>query len=414
MGRVAAMFLHAVQMVRKNVKNYALLSVTMVLSFSGLLAYLMYTDSSLYNQYKDILSRDSNVVLLTDTSNDVNQEKALLDALKQRNLKANYIRQQVLSKPFAFNDTHYIINTVFCIPSHVWELYEVGWTKSYQITWLDNREEVDISLGPNELLIPRSLYHLFAMEHIEEPVYELWLQGRKSNSSGEEIYFPVNCKVVGVIEDGGAVGWSASEDGKSYAWLPIYISQATVEAAAGDANVSYCGRNLILYTDSPATSEQIIRNFGLNYISTYSQQQEAIKEIQIHNQTKSMITLALFILLTINLYGCFTNTLEYRKFEVGVKRAIGASGGSIMGQFLCEGIVVMLCNLILSIALVTDGFLLYKYFYQKSQGITWTISLTSTSAGMFLGVGICLTLLFSTLFAYKSTQVEIVRYLKAE
>ena len=46
---------HAFVMVRKHIRSYALLSVTIVLSFSLLLGYLVYTDTSLYNEYKELL-----------------------------------------------------------------------------------------------------------------------------------------------------------------------------------------------------------------------------------------------------------------------------------------------------------------------------------------------------------------------
>lgn len=414
MRKLIAILIHAVQMVRKNAKSYALLSVTVVLSFSGLLAYLMYTDSSLYNDYKDILSRDSHIILVSDTSNAINKERTLLEVSKREGLKASYVRQQIISRTTNLNESYNISNTVFVIPNHVWGVYESGWTKPYQITWLDGREEKGVSLGLNEILIPRSLYQLLGMDQRDVPTYELWLQAQNSISSGTQIYFPVECRVTGLIEDNGTVRWSTSQEDKLHAWFPSYISQATVEVAAKNADPAYLGRDLILYTDNPAAAEQRIGKLGLSCISTYRQQQDAVRELQLHSQTKAMITLALFVLLAINLYGCFMNTLEYRKFEVGVKRAIGAPGSAIMGQFLWEGILVMLCNLVLSVTLVVDGFLIYKYFYQKAHGVVWTITLSGASIGMFAGVGICLTLLFSALFAYKSTQVEVVKQLKAE
>ena len=414
MRKLIAILIHAVQMVRKNAKSYALLSVTVVLSFSGLLAYLMHTDSSLYNDYKDILSRDSNVIFVPDTSNALNKERALLEVSKREGLEASYLRQQIMSRTTKLNESHNINNSVFVIPNYVWGLYEAGHTKPYQITWLDGREEKGVSLELNEILIPRSLYQLLGMDQKDVPTYELWLQAQNSISSGTQIYFPAKCRIAGLIEDGGVVRWSTSQEGNSHAWFPTYLSQATVEVAAKNADPAYLGRDLILYTDNPAAAEQRIGELGLSCISTYRQQQDAVRELQLHSQTKAMITLALFVLLAINLYGCFMNTLEYRKFEVGVKRAIGAPGSAIMGQFLLEGILVMLCNLVLSVTLVVDGFLIYKYFYQKAHGVVWTITLSGASIGMFAGVGICLTLLFSALFAYKSTQVEVVKQLKAE
>ena len=414
MRKITALLMHVFRMVRKNLRSYALLSLTVVLSFSGLLAYLMYTDSSLYNDYKEVLSRDSNVICVDDTSNDISREQALLDVLERENLGSYYVRQRISSRSAQYGDDHCVVNMVYAMPSYVWGLYEAGGTKPYEVTWLDGRKEPGISLGLNEVLIPRSLYIFLCLEKMDVSTYELWLQGKKNDSTETEIYFPVECRVVGLIEDGGTADWRMSDEKGKTAWFPVYICQSTAEEKSGDVQVSYNGRNLLLYTNKPAETEQKINQLGLACVSTYIQHREATRELQVHSQTKTMITLALFVLLTINLYGCFTNTLEYRKFEVGVKRAIGASKGAIMGQFLCEGILVMLCNLILSVFLVTNGFLIYKYWYQNAYDLVWTITLSGTSVGMFAGVSICLTLLFCGLFAYKSTQVEVVKHLKAE
>ena len=407
------MLVHAVQMVRTNLKNYALLSVTVVLSFSGLLAYLMYTDSSLYNNYKEILSRDSHVIYISNTANDRSKEWALLDALSEQGLQSSYIRQQIFSRSAALDETYLVSNTVFVIPSHVWGIYEAGNTRPYEVTWLDGRTETDISLGMNEIVIPRGLYQLLGMDQKDTPVYELWLQAESSSSSGD-VYFPVECTVTGLIEDNGEIDWYTTSIGQQIATFPVYVSQTTVEVVSGNAEPTYTVRDLLLYTSDPAAAVQRIDQLGLDHVNTYSLQQNAYRELQLRSQTKAIIALALFILLTINLYGCFMNTLERRKFEVGVKRAIGASGGAIMGQFLLEGIIVMLCNLLLSVVLVVDGFLVYKYIWQRINGEPWTITLSGASIGMFVGVGICLTLLFSALFAYKSTQVEVIQQLKAE
>lgn len=413
MKRWFSMLVHAVQMVRKNLKNYALLSVTVVLSFSGLLAYLMYTDSSMYNNYKEILSRDSHVIYISNTANDRSKERALLDALSEQGLQSSYIRQQISSRSAALDETYLVTNTVFVIPSHVWGIYEAGNTRPYEVTWLDGRTETDISLGMNEIVIPRGLYQLLGMDQKDTPVYELWLQAESSSSSGD-VYFPVECTVTGLIENNGEIDWDTTSIGQQIATFPVYVSQATVEVVPGNTAPAYTVRDLLLYTSDPAAAVQRINQLGLDYVSTYGQQQNAYRELQLRSQTKAIIALALFILLTINLYGCFMNTLERRKFEVGVKRAIGASGGAIMGQFLLEGIIVMLCNLLLSVVLVVDGFLVYKYIWQRINGELWTITLSGTSIGMFVSVGICLTLLFSALFAYKSTQVEVIQQLKAE
>ena len=122
----------------------------------------------------------------------------------------------------------------------------------------------------------------------------------------------------------------------------------------------------------------------------------------------------MLFLLGINLYSSFSNALERRKYEIGVKRAIGASGGSIMRQFLTESMLVMLVNIVASILIVVEVLVDYKLYVQLVEGAQWIDSISIHSILMFLVCSVSLTVAFCLLFAYKSTKVEIAQYLKAE
>ena len=78
----------------------------------------------------------------------------------------------------------------------------------------------------------------------------------------------------------------------------------------------------------------------------------------------------------------------------------------------------MLCNIFISMVLVFNGFLWYKYFDAVRMDFNpywkWTIYMSGTSILMFATVTLALTLLFSVIFAVKATQVQVVEYLKAE
>lgn len=54
---------HAAKMLWRHKSSYAMLSVTIVLSFSLLLGYLAFMDSELYNRYKLIFSARKDVVM---------------------------------------------------------------------------------------------------------------------------------------------------------------------------------------------------------------------------------------------------------------------------------------------------------------------------------------------------------------
>lgn len=76
--------------------------------------------------------------------------------------------------------------------------------------------------------------------------------------------------------------------------------------------------------------------------------------------------------------------------------------------------MVMLVNLLLSVALVADVLIIYKiarFWIRQEQ---WIVSISPYSVAMFGVCSVCVTILFSTIFAYMATQVEIGKQLKAE
>ena len=65
MKRLKKSFYNALKMLRKNIRSYVFLSVTIILSLSALLVYLVYTDSALFNEYKEIFKVSSKIAILT-------------------------------------------------------------------------------------------------------------------------------------------------------------------------------------------------------------------------------------------------------------------------------------------------------------------------------------------------------------
>ena len=172
-----------------------------------------------------------------------------------------------------------------------------------------------------------------------------------------------------------------------------------------------------VYSETPEKVAALTKS--MNYTSAYSvyeAQNEAMKEIQAQAGNKAIIACALLVLLGINLYSSFSNAMNERKYEIGVKRAVGASAWSIVRQFLYESLLVMLANVAISIALVVNVGVLYKIFMEWQSGFldTYVLYLTPHSMVIFGACAVTLTVVFSLIFAYKSTQVEIVQYLKAE
>jgi len=68
---------HGTLMMIRTLRNYAMLSMSVVLSFSVLLGYLVYTDSTLFNQYKDVLYKPDGLIAVSGKYGSVGDASAL-------------------------------------------------------------------------------------------------------------------------------------------------------------------------------------------------------------------------------------------------------------------------------------------------------------------------------------------------
>lgn len=68
---------NAGNMVNVNKKNYVFLSVTIIISFSALGIYMFYSDSSIFNEHKEILNVSSKVAFIEYENKDIEKVKVL-------------------------------------------------------------------------------------------------------------------------------------------------------------------------------------------------------------------------------------------------------------------------------------------------------------------------------------------------
>lgn len=54
---------HSAAMIKKTFRNYMMLSITVFLTFTFLLGFLIYTDSGIYNKYKELMGNDYKIIL---------------------------------------------------------------------------------------------------------------------------------------------------------------------------------------------------------------------------------------------------------------------------------------------------------------------------------------------------------------
>ena len=432
--RLFAVLRHAVAMVGRRLKTYAFLSVTIILSFSFLLGYLLLTDSQQYNQYKELFSRRRGdvscaEVVLGQTAGGSGRQKLLYENLNKMENTEYFTAYYVNLGNMVINYDPEMIGmeegtivslgdlNAWCLPDNAWlDLLDVPesfyFPISNEIVWLDARGEEPFRLEADEVVLSEQVYRLLKLDQESEPLFQL----RTDTNINTQL------RVVGYTKATEEADYSQIETwhntpGMILSVKFLYWLDRNGYPLYGENGMVY-SCNYYIYTDSPERVTALLRtlDYNSNTYSVYAAQDAALAQIQAQAGNKAIIACALLVLLGINLYSSFSNAMNERKFEIGVKRAIGASAWSIVRQFLYESLLVMLANVAISIALVVDVGVLYKIFVEWQSGFldTYVLYLTPHSMVIFGACAVTLTVVFSLIFAYKSTQVEIVQYLKAE
>lgn len=414
---------HSLTMVGRTLRSYMLLSVTIVLSFSLLLGYLGFVDSEIYNEYKHIFQINRGILKVNDGLENTAKFDALLEKVSEMDDTCFYTVYDAFPH---MSDGKFITDegitlpprqiTIFYLSGYVWEfIRHTG--EQYDLQWIDGREHDGVDLRPGEAVLDLATFYALGLNEMEEPIYTFHFR----TNGGERLDTTV--KIVGIVDLGGSF-FKETAEGLDYNddYFPMLLLPMA-GTAFEDIAVLNQTRYAVFYSENPEKIYQLATDIGFELALSDSvyRWQDAVREtIMTRKSTKALITCAMLLILGINLYSSFSNALSERKFEIGVKRAIGASRFSIVRQFLYESMIVMVVNILISVALVVDVGLVFRLVMQSTAGpnnpfyYTYTLYLSPHSVGMFLTCSLTLTVVFSLIFAYKSTQVQVIDYLKAE
>jgi len=216
-------------------------------------------------------------------------------------------------------------------------------------------------------------------------------------------------KVVGIISN-HTESISDTSSGVTTHFCDVYMSRDLI------TDYSYNYSEMEVCINSPYINQvtQLVRSLGMEVITTDFFQRQAVDQIRNQIVLKGSIVIIMFTLLGLNLYSSFSNVLKERRYEIGVKRAVGASKKDIITQFFFEGIFVMGANICATIILILNLAVFYKLIQRVIYNSQWIITLNTHSITLFALCAITLSLTSSLVFAFQSTQVEIIKHIKAE
>ncbi len=393
------------KMVAVNIREYALLSVTIIISFSALGIYMLYTDSSIFNEYKDALKVSSKVAFVSYGREDKEKAKALENSIAKMKNSYCYISGEMSGIEMAGTGKGFsgsaVVN-IHIIPNNVWGYYYDIYNRVEMKTGNKN-----ISVKGNSAIVSEGLYNI--IKDRKDGNGDLYLKLPIATRNGESAYSQF--LVSGICNDYDLEDTfyndKSSQKDKYY---EVFISYDAFKDGFDD----YTELKMSIYTDQVKEVENMAKDLGLNVNSALSEKDAMNEQFIASIKVREGITIGLLFLLGVNLLSCFSNALNERKFEVSVRRAIGASRGNVIFQFFAEGIIVMLVDILISIATIMIsmcGIKLYKWFAEYQ---VWSIRITSYSVITLVICSVFLSLFFSVLFAVMSSRVEIVKYLKCE
>ena len=400
-------------MVMRNIKSYMLLSITIVISFTILLGYLIYIDSSTYNEYKEVLASDPNICMSSDY-NSIKDVQTLTNMIDENIQDAYYYTYYSSSAVFnIYNDLHVSITFLprISVPFYRENIIETDddfYLSAKEVKIIKGKEFSQ--LNSNEVIIDQALYTAFGSKELP---FEMNMPVQFDNGGlADTVYYKVN--VVGICEGVNDVTnhFYYNDEGNIEGVGYIYASNELIADVDRELFNSYY--NIFIYSKESNKIEHYMNQLGMITYSVSSTINSVKKEILIQKQTKLIVLSVLLVVLGVNMFGSLENVISKREYEIGIKRAIGASMKSIMLQFLFESIILLLIDIMLSLFITSIIVIGYKLWIYLMNGEKWIMYLSGYSLGMYLISAIAITVVYSFILSYKASRVEIIGQLKAE
>lgn len=395
-------------MLMRNMRSYKNLSITVVFSFMILAGYLIYSDSKIYNNYKTVKTFPDNVLGIDKENGEGSIEK-IKNAINVNKIEADYYTyNQINLKLREYGDRLWL--TLKTVPEGEKSMFihaasgGVLGMKEVRVTYCDESRK---SLLGNEAVIEKSFY-----EALGKPDMPFEFSTEYINYNGKADCFVMT--VVGIFDCDGMyelkydddLGWS----GEAY----VYICEEGLDIGNFDERYSTRSGIIIVSEYLEQVEEIVNRYIDTACFTAYKNYMEEADVKRKNASDKAIISTMLVMILGINLYGCFANVISERKYEIGVKRALGASKFNIVVQFMAESFVLLAADIFIAIDMVLvlfSGYKLYRYIKQSEM---WIIYVSGYSAAIFFVCAIGITVFLSIILSYKATQVEIAEELKAE
>ena len=157
--------------------------------------------------------------------------------------------------------------------------------------------------------------------------------------------------IIGVVRTGGGILESMMG---GYIPTFLYAPYTTIQANSGTDSFSQIAVKIIPGHDSDAAGESIIKALerinnlsGAYMFTNLSRQKENIDNIiKIFTIVLTSVGVVSLLVAGLSIMNVMLASVTERKREIGIKKALGASGGMIVKEFLCEALILTLTGVL--------------------------------------------------------------------
>lgn len=395
---------HALRMIRRNRRTYIRLTVSLVLSFTTIFGVFLYYDSLPFHQNKDILKQPSYLTKVMVPDNMLRKRDEKVKKFLKRVEQVPNTRilpLQVLVPPKENSFLGGVTVEYFAYPKSFGEM-PMDFS-SYP--WIFKPADGSQSFEDIEsiMLTPTTYHTLKAIGEIEGDQIELYLPDRQGNWRRRSRKIQSTLDMPELIPDVNLTQESFQGN------LRVFLARESLPP-----NIDNWVKNefYFIYSDYATDIADLARQNEMIAATAASVQPVARQAMRNAIQLKTMVASLVFILLTWNLNGSFANALKERRYEIGLRRSLGASPRDIIKQFTAEATVVILLSAVLSFLIAVAGFYLIRLFFYIAKKEVLTIFLQPTSFLIMSLMTLSIVLILSLAFSFQAMNVKIVSALQ--
>lgn len=387
--------IHYGKMLCVNKKAYLLLSLSITISLSILLCTIILIDSNVYNKYKNIEALPYGTMDLYTYEVSEEKNEIIQYLLEQENEYSMYQSADYFLSMYS-DEYHHIYGTYTYIDSNYFQMYQRYNSDFYKYECIEGICEFN---NDTDIIIEKSLSDFLDININENPILVLPVK----NNDSEILYLDFN--IVGIV-DSNQVNWINDDD------CFLLYSNIFMNYSALFENSYLDTQGFLVDSINPSVLENSVISLGYNVTSAYRFKNIAQTEKINTVFTKQILLVVLFLILGLNIYGSFMNSLKERYTEIGVKRALGIKKSDIILQFMFEICIVIFINICITIFISSISIWMYKMVLLFYFNTEYIIHFNIYSMLNFIIFSFSILILCGILFSYKASNSKIIDIIK--